>query len=213
MSEEINLDNMIYSLAHRYKNASVEDLYQAGYVGLLKAKKGFNSDVGTKFSTYAYPFIEGEIKAYLRSDTELKLSRDLSYLIKQIDYVKSFLTQELMRDPTQSELASYLGISEYELTEAQNASTIVKRLEDKIDCDGEITLADTISIKENTSKEELILLRSELEKLAIEEQTLIGLRYMEDKTQGEIASILGMSQVQVSRQEKHVLEKLKNSLH
>lgn len=208
-------EKLLYSIIHKYfpHYPNKEDLLQVGSIGLLKAYQNFDPTKGAKLTTYAYPYIYGEMKKYVREDRGIKVSRDLSILNLKLDRASLLLTQSLHREPTPEELSQYLGISEYEIMEARCASIPIQSIDEPINQDGkEMTLHDTIADHSQTDIDLLLMLRSELTKLPRNEQELIEHRYMADMTQIETARSMGMSQVQVSRSESKVLSKLRNKM-
>ena len=206
--------NLIYKITTFFTNYSnKEDLFQVGVIGLINAYKKYDSSFNTKFSTYAYPFIWGEINNYVKNDRGIKISRDISCLNSRIEKASMLLTQRLMREPSISELASFLEIDEGLVVSAMISKYPTFSLDSVIGSDGkEITLLDTIPDIDSMDINTLIALRDELSKLSDEEREIINARYMDDLTQSQVASNLGMSQVQVSRKEQKVLKKLRDSL-
>ncbi len=210
----IENQNMIYKITHYFeKYASKEDLFQVGCVGLIKAYKKYDESYGAKFTTYAYPYILGEIRKYVREDKGLKISREISKLNLKIEKATILLTQKLMREPSVQEISNYLEIPEYYVVESLKSLSIIESIDRPINDDSskEITLKDTISSKKENI-DELIMLRDEINNLSPLERELLEKRYSEDCTQNETAKILGMSQVQVSRSENKILNKLKTKL-
>lgn len=205
-----NHKNLIYKLSHYFeKYTNKEDLFQVGCIGLIEAYKRYDKNVGAKFSTYAYPYILGEMKRYIREDKGIKISRNITKLNLKIEKARIILSQKLMRNPSTFELSQFLEIDEYLIIEALNTTNPVQSLDDELN---DMCLYDTISIKERVDKDDLIELKNQLKNLNVEEQKLINYRYLEDYTQSETAKKLGMSQVQVSRFEQKVLKKLKSNM-
>ena len=206
--------NLIYSISHYFENyPNKEDLFQAGVIGLITAYKNYNPNFENKFTTYAYTYILGEMKKYVREDKGIKISREITKLNLQIEKATIILSQKLMRQPTTLELANYLQIDEYFVIEAMKSINVLQSLDEPINNDGkQITLYDTIGDTKKNNIDELIALRNELELLPQLEKNLIEQRYFGDMTQSETAKILGMTQVQVSRREQKVLTKLKDKL-
>lgn len=205
--------NLIYKITTFFTGYSnKEDLFQVGVIGLINAYKKYDSNFNTKFSTYAYPFIFGEINNYVKKDRGIKVSREISSLYSKIEKASMLLTQKMMREPSISEISEFLEIDERLVNEAMMAKYPTISVDSVISDEGkELTLLDVIPIDEmdiNT----LVALREELSKLDIEEQQIINSRYMNDLTQSEVAYNMGMSQVQVSRKEQKVLKKLRDSL-
>lgn len=205
--------NLIYSVVSMFSNnTNKEDLYQAGILGILKAYKNFDNTLNVKFTTYAYPYIVGEIKKYIREDKNIKISRNISKFNYKIEEVSSLLNQKLYRQPTTKEIADFLNIEEIYVIESINSRQKVKSLDETIASDSkDLTLYETVPDKKKNI-DELIVLRDELKKLNDFEKELIVNRYYNDSTQSETASILGISQVQVSRNEQKILMKLKSRM-
>ncbi len=211
MKDEIIVENqnLIYYIAGFFKNYPYkEDLYQAGRLGMIKAYDKYDSNMDCKFTTYAFSYILGEMKKLVREDKGIKISREISKLNLKIEKAYVLLSQKLMKEPSTYEIASFLEIPEYYVSEAITSLNKIKSIDEPINSDGkDLTLQDVIGKSENI--DDLILLKESLEKLNNEEKFIIDSRYVKDYTQEEIANKLGISQVQVSRKEKKVLEKLK----
>ncbi len=196
----LEYEKLIYAVMRYFKNyPNKDDLFQVGCIGLINAYNNYDSNSNTKFSTYAYSYILGEMKKLVREDKGIKISRNISKLYAQIEKTNMYLTQKLMRTPTLQEIASFLEIDEYLVVEALNSTNVLLDI-------------DEMQINNADNYNNNLLLKEELNKLSSEELDLITKRYMEDMTQTEVASSLGMSQVQVSRKEHKVLEKLKKQL-
>lgn len=207
-------ENLIHKITHYFTNyPSKEDLFQVGCIGLIKAYHNYKDEYNTKFTTYAYPYILGEIKKYVREDRGIKISRDITKLNLKIEKANLILTQKLMRVPTIKELSQYLDIDEYYISEALNSNNVVQSLDEPINDNGkELTLYDTISNVDSMDLDTLLALKQELSLLDKNEYQIINERYLHDKTQSEVAHILGTNQVQVSRNEQKILTKLKDKL-
>ena len=208
---------LVYSVTRRFlgRGVEMEDLFQIGSIGLLKAIEKFDITYNVKFSTYAVPLISGEIKRFLRDDGMIKVSRSLKELAYRAYTCQDKLRKKWGRDPTLLELARALEVEPEELTAALEASSDVESLHKPIyQKDGhEIELMDKLEEKE--CREELlnhIVLGELLKRLAGEERQLIYLRYFANKTQAEIGEVMGISQVQVSRMEKRILRNLREML-
>lgn len=212
--DEQDYAKMIYSIARKYSFGNdFEDLCQVGQIGLIKAYENFNQEYGSKFSSYAYTYIKGEILKYIRENKVIKISKDLITLNKSISNAREVLTQKMMRTPTDSELALFLEIPEEKITEASMATEYVKSLDYELNEDGkELTMYDSIRYEEKGYDDNILDLKEELLNLSEEERKLIIARYYEDKSQQETSEILGISQVQVSRHETKILTKLKTKL-
>lgn len=206
---------LIYSVARRFlgRGVEMEDLFQIGSIGLLKAVDKFDTDYQVKFSTYAVPMIAGEIKRFLRDDGMLKVSRSLKENHYKIYHMREKLERSLGREPTVSELSKAVGIPPEELAVAMESGIEVESIYRPVyQGDGtEISLMDKLPEKENQQEHLLnrIFLEEILGRLEPKERRLIYMRYFQDMTQTEIAGHLGVSQVQVSRMEKRILKKLK----
>ena len=204
----INNERLIYSIARYFKNYnSIEDLYQAGCLGLIEAHKRYNPNINCKFTTYAYPFILGEMRKLVREDKGLKVSREISKLNLKIEKAYILLSQKLMKEPSIKEIADYLEIPEFYVSEAILSLNKIKSIDEPINDEGrDLTLQDVIGKSDNV--DDLIMLKESLKSLNKEEKEIINNRYINDYTQSETAKIVGISQVQVSRKEGKVLEKL-----
>lgn len=206
--------NMIYKIAHKYSFGNdFEDLCQVGQIGLLKACENFKPELGSDFSSYAYMYIKGEVLKYVRENRVIKINNDLIALNKSITNAREVLTQKMMRVPTNSELAMFLEIPEEKITEAFQATEYVRSLDYELNDEGkELTMYDSIRYEEKGYNDNILDLKEELERLPENERKLIIARYYEDKSQQETSELLGMSQVQVSRNEAKILTKLKTKL-
>ena len=208
---------LIYSVAKRFlgRGVEMEDLFQIGSIGLLKAVDKFDMSYDVKFSTYAVPMIIGEIKRYLRDDGILKVSRSLKENHYRIYQVREALMRRLEREPTTGEMAEEMGISIEELVMTMESGAEVESLHKTIyQGEGtEISLMDKLPEKENRQEKVLdrIFLEEILGTLEAKERRLIYMRYFQNMTQMEIAHELGVSQVQVSRMEKRILRSLQES--
>jgi len=206
--------NLIYKLTHLFeKYGNKEDLFQVGVIGLMKAYQKFDSSYETKFTTYAYPYILGEMKKYIREDKGIKISRDITKLRLQIEKASILLSQKLMREATSKELAEFLEVPLFYIEEAMNSSLEILSIDYPIVEDGKpMKLSDVLAEEKQYDKTDLLDLKNAIESLNNEEKNLVTMRFYQDKTQQETAQSLGMSQVQVSRHEQKVLTKLKQKL-
>lgn len=213
--EEIVVENqnLIYSVVNEFGNEiNKEDLFQVGVMGMIKAYKNFDESLNIKFTTYAYTYILGEIKKYIREDRGFKVSRQTSSLGYKIEKARELLAQKYNKVPTYNEIAVYLEIPEYVIAEAINSKQEIKSIDSAVAIDSkELTLHEIIPSKREDI-DSLILLKEELLKLEDSEKELLHKRYFEDMTQTEVANVFGMTQVQVSRSEKKVLTKLKSRM-
>lgn len=217
MNEEItnlimNNERLIYSIANYFKNYnSKEDLYQAGCLGLIIAYKKYNPSMNCKFTTYAYPYILGEMRKLVREDKGLKISREITKLNLKIEKAYVLLSQKLMKEPSTLEIAHFLEIPEFYVSEAILSLNKIKSIDEPVSTEGrEFTLQDVIGKSQNI--DELIMLKDLLQGLNNEEKAIIDNRYMKDYTQSETSKLVGLSQVQVSRKEQKVLQKLKQKM-
>lgn len=207
---------LVHSLANRFKGRGIEyeELFSAGSLGLVKACDNFDESRGLCFSTYAVPVILGEIKRLFRDGGAVKLSRSLKELSLKIQKAREELSKG-GREPTISELAEYLKISPEEAAEAVQASAPPLSLTafDSEDSDNNNNANIEIPVEsaESTLIDKLAL-RQCLEKLPKDDRTLIILRYFRSKTQAETGELMGLSQVQVSRRERKILESLRVQL-
>ena len=212
--ENLIIDNtkLIYSIMKYFKNYnSKEDLFQAGCLGLVDAYKKYNPNMGCKFTTYAYTYILGEMRKLVREDKGIKISRQITKLNLKIEKANILLSQKLMRQPSVDEIANYLEVPIYLVSEAINSLNPISSIDEAIVSDSkDMTLQDIIGYSENI--DDLIMLREELKNLNNEEYELINNRYMNDLTQSETSKIMGMSQVQVSRKEQKVLKKISSKM-
>lgn len=202
--------NYVYALTNYFKNySSREDLFQVGCIGLLKAYNNFDSSRNVKFTTYAYPYIIGEMKKLVREDRTVHVNRELLMVNVKILEAYNKLAQINHKAPTPSELANFLEIDEVIVSDAINSMNSVESLDYYNEDD--ILLYDKVGASYNYDKD--IDLNEELDKLTSFEREIINRRYKDDLTQQEVADILGISQVKVSRSETKILTKLKHSLN
>lgn len=209
---------LIYSVAKRFlgRGVEMEDLFQIGSIGLLKAVDKFDPSFDVKFSTYAVPMIAGEIRRFLRDDGMLKVSRSMKENCYRIYQEKEQLESRLGREPDMRELAAALDMAPEELAMTMESGAPVESIYKTVyQGEGtEITLADRLEEKKDHQEKLLnrILLEEVLGCLEKEERRLICMRYFQEMTQTEIADCLGISQVQVSRLEKRILKNLRGKL-
>ena len=206
---------LIWCVVRRFggRGVEMEDLFQIGSIGLLKAIDKFDLDYDVKFSTYAVPMISGEIRRFLRDDGMIKVSRSLKELSYRSLKAGEKLTDRLGREPTMEELSEELGVEKEELVQAMEAGGEVDSLYRPIHKKegSEIRLLDKIEEKEKSEDKILdrMMLKELLETLNADERRLIWLRYFADRTQSDVGKIMGISQVQVSRMEKRIMENLR----
>ena len=203
---------LIYMIMNKYfKGYDKEDLYQVGVIGVIKAYNNYKNDHNTKFSTYAFKYIYGEMYSYINNIKSIKVSNEYVTLYKKIRTVSNILSQKLMKEPSVNELAMFLEIDPFIIENVIKAMNKVDSLEKIVSSDGKnLTLLDTIRDNRDYYNIDYMLLNEEINKLESPYKELIYLRYFEDKTQSEVAGILGMNQVEVSRGERKTLKKIKN---
>ena len=207
---------LVKSVIKRFKNKGVEydDLYQLGCMGFLKAIKNFNTSFNVKFSTYVVPMVIGEIKRFMRDDGEIKVSRAVKSLnLKISKFIESF-SEAHMRKPTIEEIAGKFSIDPSEVIFTMDSSKMPISMFAQYEDEGKSTyLIDKfVQVNENDSIMDGISLKEALAELDERDKKIVLLRFFRDKTQSEIASVLNISQVQVSRLEGRILEKMKKKL-
>ncbi len=205
---------LIWSVARRFfgRGAEPDDLYQLGCVGFLKAIAGFDETYGTCFSTYAVPKIAGEIRRFLRDDGAVKVSRGVKERAGQIRAARSLLEQRLGREPTISELAAETGLEAEEIAMAETATGPLESLQRE---SGETGFALEQMLGDYEQEERMVehvALREAVRALPEREREVIGLRFYRGLTQQRAATILHISQVQVSRLERRAVERLRELL-
>lgn len=210
MDNVLEYENLIYKMISKYKNFDQEDLYQVAMLGLMNAKRNYKPDENTKFSTYAYYYILGEINTYIKASNPVKISQDLLRLKGSLTHAKEAMTQRLRREPTIEELSVFLEVPMDKIEEAMIATSAVESLD--YTYDDENDLYNSFGQQETKMTEDFLDLKNAVQNLPKEEQALIVARYYEGLTQQETSETLGMSQVQVSRKETKILQKLKTSL-
>ena len=205
---------LIWSVAKRFtgRGAELDDLYQLGCLGFLKAVEGFDLNFGTQFSTYAVPKISGEIRRFLRDDGAVKVSRGIKERATTIKIARNNLVQDLGREPTLQEISAKTGFTAEEIAVAETATSAVESIQQETGEDGfslENILSDTESEEELLER---LALREGIQKLQEKEMLVIQLRYFHGLTQERVAKVLNVSQVQVSRIEKKALLRLRELL-
>lgn len=211
MDNILEYENLIYKMISQYKSFDKEDLYQVAMMGLMKAQKNYKESENTKFSTYAYYYILGEINNYITASNPVKVSRDLLRLNKSLEQAKEVMRQRLKREPTTEELSIFLEEPLEKIEEASLATRQVESLDYAYE-EENMDLYNSIGTEEIGMNDEILDLKNAISSLPQEEQQLIIARYFNDLTQQETSETLGMSQVQISRKETKILEKLKTTL-
>lgn len=203
---------LVHHIVKRFlgRGYEAEDLFQIGVIGLIKSIDKFNVDYEVKFSTYAVPLITGEIKRFIRDDGMVKVSRTLKENGMRVGYARDRLESRLNREPTLKEIADETALTVEEVLLAMEANVQVESIYKSVyQNDGnEIFLLDQLADEKENEEERVVnhlVVEQLLKELPKMEQELINLRYYQNKTQTEVAGVLGISQVQVSRLEKRIL--------
>ena len=215
--EALILENngLIWSVTKRFlgRGTEMEDLYQLGCLGFLKAVEGFDPSFGTQFSTYAVPKIAGEIRRFLRDDGAVKVSRTIKEQAAVIKTARSVLTGTLGREPTVGEISRHTGLSPEEIALAETATATTESIQRQTGEEG-FSLEDVLADPDSEERMlERIALNQAIHRLPDREATVIRLRYFHALTQQRVARVLGVSQVQVSRIEKKALSQLRQFLN
>ena len=209
---------LVWCVVKRFYNRGVEmeDLFQIGTIGLLKAIDKFDLNYDVKFSTYAVPMIIGEIRRYLRDNNSIRVSRSLRDIAYKTIYTRENYMRQHLKEPTIAEIADEIGIDKEMIVYAMDAIQSPVSLFEPVYSEGGDTLyvMDQISDKKNLEENwvEDISLRDAMNRLGERERHIIDLRFYEGKTQMEVADEIGISQAQVSRLEKHALRSMRNYL-
>lgn len=209
---------LVLSVIKRFGNSNenVDDLFQIGCVGLIKAINNFNTELDVKFSTYAVPMIIGEIRRYMRDNSSIRVSRSLRDTAYKAIYAKENYLKKNLREPTIQEIAEEIGIAKEDIVFALDAIQTPMSLQEPVYNDGEDALYVMDQISDKKSKEENwveeLALQAAMERLGERERYIIRLRFFEGKTQMEVAQQIDISQAQVSRLEKHALKQMKHYL-
>ena len=211
---------LVHHIVKRFLNRGydTEDLFQIGVIGLIKAIDKFDPSFDVKFSTYAVPLIAGEIKRFLRDDGMVKVSRTLKENGSRVKYARERLSLRINREPTLQEVSKEAGLTIEEVILAMEANVQVESIYQSVyQNDGnEIYMVDQLADKVKDEQEKMLnhrVIKQLIEGLPETEQKLIRLRYYQDKTQTEVAKMLGISQVQVSRMEKKILLGLRERMN
>lgn len=211
--EEFIQNNMglVHSCAKRFKGKGIEyeEMFAAGCVGLIKAYDAFDHSRGVQFSTYAVPVILGEIKKLFRDGGMLKVTRSVKELSLKVSYTREYLQKQMGQEPTVKEIAEYLNVPGEDVAQAISASTppmsLTAAFEDEDgNCEFDIPI--------ESSEEQLtniMGLKYALSQLEPEEKRIIYLRFFQNKTQADTAKLLGKTQVQISRMERKIIQKMR----
>lgn len=208
--------NLIWSIVTRFKDRGyeIEDLYQIGCIGFIKSIKRFDSNFEVRLSTYAVPYILGEVKRFLRDDGPVKISRSIKELSYRIKIVQKEFINRKGRDAKVEELSKLLKVSKEDILIAIDSLNSVESIDRNLNDSDDLTLMDKLKSNVDEEKEIInrITIKSLMDKLDEKSKKIIMLRYFRGKTQSQVARLMGVSQVQVSRMEKKILNSMKNSL-
>lgn len=214
----VNNSGLIWNAVKKFggRGADKEDLFQIGAIGLIKAVGKFDASFDVEFSTYAVPMIFGEIRRFLRDDGIIKVSRSIKETFIKVRYASEKIAGEKGREPTIGEIAQSLGISGSEVTAALEANREVDSIYKTV-ADGDssnILMIDKICADDGDEEKILnsVALREAIKNLDVRDREILTLRYFREKTQSEVARIMGLSQVQISRIEKRVLSSLRKNI-
>lgn len=218
--EELIYGNLrlVLSIIQRFANRgeNVDDLFQVGCIGLVKAVDNFNTELDVKFSTYAVPMIIGEIRRYLRDNNSIRISRSVRDLAYHALKVREELVGEKESEPTVEEIAARLGESKEAVLRAMEAIVAPISLYEPVYSENGDSIYVMDQISDSNSSDELwlesIALREAMKSLSERERSILTMRFYKNKTQMEIAEEIGISQAQVSRLEKGALERIRKQL-
>lgn len=209
---DIIMDNegFIYSIANKFSHyKSRDDLFQAGCIGMIKAYNNFDPSKEVKFTSYAYQYVFGEMRDLVYKDHNVRLNSDLMRLKTKVEKTKEILTQNLKKIPTSKELSDYLEIDYKVIDQILNYSDSYS-IDEVVKDD--LSLHEIIADK-MSDMDMLVSLKWEIEKLKEPDKSIMQKKFFEDLTQSQIASNLGLSQVDVSRREKKILTKIRKSFN
>ena len=210
--EALKYVGLVRSITSKYGfRSDYDDLFQAGMLGLQTALQKYDSSKETDFADYAYLWIKGEVLKAVNNDYQVHIPNDIYKLSKDIKETREYLSQNLGREPTTSEIAYFLGLSEEKVVSVMNAITVPYSLDNNY-LDDDYNLYNKIALIEKGYDVGVLDLKEAIMGLEESERALITSRYYQDMTQKETAESLGLSQVQVSRKENRILEKLKSKV-
>ena len=210
--EALKYIGLVRSITSKYGfRSDYDDLFQAGMLGLQTALQKYDSIKETNFADYAYLWIKGEVLKAVNNDYQVHIPNDIYKLSKDIKETREYLSQNLGREPTTSEIAYFLGLSEEKVVSVMNAITVPYSLDNNY-LDDDYNLYNKIALIEKGYDVGVLDLKEAIMGLEESERVLITSRYYQDMTQKETAESLGLSQVQVSRKESRILEKLKSKV-
>ena len=209
---------LVLSIIQRFTNRheNLDDLFQVGCIGLIKAIDNFNTDLDVKFSTYAVPMIIGEVRRYLRDNNSIRVSRSLRDLAYRALQAREEIQREKQREASTEEIAEKLGEKKENVVRAMEAIVEPVSLFESVYNDGDESVYVIDQIKNSDDSDEQwiedIALKEALKKLGERERSIITKRFYSGKTQMEIANEIGISQAQVSRLEKSAIDKMRKEL-
>lgn len=213
-----NNEGLIWSTVKRFacKGYDKDDLYQLAAIGFIKSIKRFDFNFNVRLSTYAVEYMIGEIKKFIRDDGIIKISRSIRELSHKVNELEKDILNRTGSNVKLNKLAKILDVSEEEIVEAKKIINNVKSLNDEIQNDdgSKYSFIDK-NLLEDTEEEKIvdkIMLLDSVNALNVRDKNIIDLRYFKEKTQSQVAKMLGISQVQVSRIERKILSKLKESM-
>lgn len=207
---------LVWSIVRRFngRGYDIEDLYQIGSIGLIKAIQRFDTSFEVRLSTYAVPYILGEIKRFIRDDGPVKVSRSIKELSYKIKLIQNEYITKKGRDIQIKELAKLLKVSKEDIVIAMDSNNTVESIDRKVNDSDDLTIMD--KLKSNVDQEKDIVnkitIKTLIEGLDEKSKKIIMLRYYRGKTQSQVAELLGVTQVQVSRLEKKILSSMKHKL-
>lgn len=205
---------LVKSIVKRYRSQDIEydDLLQLGSYGLYKAIINFDLTYNVKFSTYAVPMIAGEIKRYIRDEGPIKISRQTKTLASSINRFIESYRQEHTKEPSLNEIAERFGVDVYDVVFALDSMQTPVSLYEQYDEDGSYLIDSIVTKDETDDLLDNIMLKECINSLPARDKKIIILRYYRDMTQTEVAKLLGVSQVQVSRLENRILKEIKDKM-
>lgn len=209
---------LVLSVVQRFsgRGEPMDDLFQVGCIGLIKSIDHFDLTQGVRFSTYAVPMIIGEIRRYLRDNSAIRVSRSMRDNAYRALTVKERLTNQNQREPTVEEIAKEMGVKKEEVVFALDAIADPISLYEPVFQDGSETICVMDQVRDNRNTDDSwldrILMKQAVEELSDREKKILALRFYDGKTQMDVAREIGISQAQVSRLEKGVLNKIKKNL-
>ena len=218
--EELIAGNLrlVLSVIQKFSNRgeNVDDLFQVGCIGLIKAIDNFNTDLDVRFSTYGVPMIVGEIRRYLRDNSSMRVSRSMRDTAYKVLQAKEKFIAEHQREPTMEEIAKMLDLKREDVVFAMDAIMDPVSLYEPVYSDGgdAICVMDQVKDSRNTDESwlEQIALKEAISHLSDRERHILSLRFFEGRTQMEVSAEIGISQAQVSRLEKNAIWKIRKSL-